>query len=188
MLKGFDAPRRVTGDSRMSTHCPAHRARTRRFAIGPARLALIACLAVMAATAVAARQPAPQESAAAQKRLQVPVEYYKLPNGLKVVLSRDTTAPDGGRGRLLQHRLPQRAEGPHRLRAPVRAPDVPGLRRTSGRWSSSSLVEANGGVLNGSTRFDFTNYFQVVPAHVARDRAVGRGRPDGGARDRRRRT
>ena len=29
-----------------------------------------------------------------------------------------------------------------------------------------SLVESNGGVLNGSTRFDFTNYFEVVPAHT----------------------
>ena len=28
------------------------------------------------------------------------------------------------------------------------------------------LVESNGGLLNGSTRFDFTNYFQVVPSHV----------------------
>jgi predicted Zn-dependent peptidase len=26
-------------------------------------------------------------------------------------------------------------------------------------------VQKNGGVLNGSTRFDFTNYFEVVPAH-----------------------
>ncbi|MEL6615487.1 MAG: pitrilysin family protein, partial [Bacteroidota bacterium] len=28
------------------------------------------------------------------------------------------------------------------------------------------LVQANGGVLNGSTRFDFTNYFEIVPAHT----------------------
>jgi predicted Zn-dependent peptidase len=27
------------------------------------------------------------------------------------------------------------------------------------------LVEENGGVLNGSTRFDFTNYFEILPAH-----------------------
>jgi hypothetical protein len=25
------------------------------------------------------------------------------------------------------------------------------------------LVQENGGILNGSTRFDFTNYFEVVP-------------------------
>jgi predicted Zn-dependent peptidase len=28
------------------------------------------------------------------------------------------------------------------------------------------LVQLNGGVLNGSTRFDFTNYFEIVPANV----------------------
>jgi predicted Zn-dependent peptidase len=28
------------------------------------------------------------------------------------------------------------------------------------------LVESNGGILNGSTRFDFTNYFQVIPSHT----------------------
>ena len=27
------------------------------------------------------------------------------------------------------------------------------------------LVQKNGGVLNGSTRFDFTNYFEIVPSH-----------------------
>jgi predicted Zn-dependent peptidase len=27
------------------------------------------------------------------------------------------------------------------------------------------LVQQNGGVLNGSTRFDFTNYFEIVPSH-----------------------
>ena len=31
--------------------------------------------------------------ASAKSAFQVPVEYYKLKNGLKVVLSRDTTAP-----------------------------------------------------------------------------------------------
>src|SRR5215213_11518185 len=28
------------------------------------------------------------------------------------------------------------------------------------------LVQSNGGVFNGSTRFDFTNYFEIVPANV----------------------
>ena len=34
-----------------------------------------------------------------------------------------------------------------------------------GKMEFIRLVESNGGVLNGSTRFDFTNYFAVVPAH-----------------------
>src|SRR3989338_11082175 len=28
------------------------------------------------------------------------------------------------------------------------------------------LVQENGGNLNGSTRYDFTNYFEVMPAHT----------------------
>ena len=35
-----------------------------------------------------------------------------------------------------------------------------------GKMEFIRLVEGNGGVLNGSTRFDFTNYYQIVPAHV----------------------
>ncbi len=35
-----------------------------------------------------------------------------------------------------------------------------------GKMEFIKLVQSNGGVLNGSTRFDFTNYFEVVPAHT----------------------
>jgi predicted Zn-dependent peptidase len=34
-----------------------------------------------------------------------------------------------------------------------------------GKMEFIRLVQRNGGVLNGSTRFDFTNYYQVVPSH-----------------------
>ena len=34
-----------------------------------------------------------------------------------------------------------------------------------GKMEFIRLVESNGGVLNGSTRFDFTNYFAVMPAN-----------------------
>jgi predicted Zn-dependent peptidase len=34
-----------------------------------------------------------------------------------------------------------------------------------GKMEFIRLVEQNGGVLNGSTRFDFTNYFEILPAH-----------------------
>jgi len=34
-----------------------------------------------------------------------------------------------------------------------------------GKMEFIKLVESNGGVLNGSTRFDFTNYFAVMPSH-----------------------
>ena len=35
-----------------------------------------------------------------------------------------------------------------------------------GKMEFIKLVQANGGILNGSTRFDFTNYFEVVPANA----------------------
>jgi predicted Zn-dependent peptidase len=95
---------------------------------------------------------------------QVPVEYYKLRNGLKVVLSPDTTAPlvtvavyynigfriepkgRTGFAHLFEHMMFQ---GSQHL----------------GKMEFIRLVQKNGGILNGSTRFDFTNYFQTVPQH-----------------------
>jgi predicted Zn-dependent peptidase len=34
-----------------------------------------------------------------------------------------------------------------------------------GKMEFIKMVQQNGGVLNGSTRFDFTNYFEIMPAH-----------------------
>jgi zinc protease len=34
-----------------------------------------------------------------------------------------------------------------------------------GKMEFIKLVNANGGLLNGSTRFDYTNYFEIVPSH-----------------------
>ena len=94
----------------------------------------------------------------------VPVDYYKLDNGLKVILSQDTTAPTAivavyynigfrieprdrtGFAHLFEHMMFQGSEN-------------------LGKMEFIKLVQQNGGVLNGSTRFDFTNYFEILPAH-----------------------
>src|SRR5947208_2571938 len=34
-----------------------------------------------------------------------------------------------------------------------------------GKMEMIKLVQQNGGILNGSTRFDFTNYYEIVPAN-----------------------
>ena len=130
--------------------------------------ALVASTAAVCAAAgldlgAAAGPQAPASQAPA--RLQVPVEYYKLPNGLKVVLSQDRTTPTAcvavyynigfrnepkdrtGFAHLFEHMMFQ---GSANL----------------GKMEFVRLIESNGGLLNGSTRFDFTNYFQVVPSHV----------------------
>jgi len=101
---------------------------------------------------------------AAPAGINVPVTYYKLPNGLKVVLSPEHSAPlvtvavyynigfriepkdRTGFAHLFEHLMFQGS-------------------KNLGKMEFIRLVESNGGVLNGSTRFDFTNYFAVVPAH-----------------------
>ena len=103
--------------------------------------------------------------AEAQSAFTVPVEYYKLPNGLRVVLSPDHTAPTAvvavyyrigfriepkdrtGFAHLFEHMMFQGSEN-------------------LGKMEFIKLVQQNGGVLNGSTRFDFTNYFEIVPANT----------------------
>ncbi len=94
----------------------------------------------------------------------VPVEYYQLDNGLKVILSPDQTSPTAivavyynigfriepkdrtGFAHLFEHMMFQGSQN-------------------LGKMEFIKLVQENGGVLNGSTRFDFTNYFEVVPAN-----------------------
>jgi len=121
--------------------------------------------------APAATAPAPVEAVApppaapAPAAMQVPVEYHKLENGLKVVLSPDRTAPIAtvavyygigfrveprdrtGFAHLFEHLMFQGSEN-------------------LGKMELIRLIQSNGGVLNGSTRFDFTNYFEIVPSHT----------------------
>ncbi|SHJ68809.1 M16 family metallopeptidase [Pseudozobellia thermophila] len=97
-------------------------------------------------------------------QFKVPVEYYKLDNGLKVILSQDHTSPTAivavyynigfriepkdrtGFAHLFEHMMFQGS-------------------KNLGKMEFVKLVQQNGGVLNGSTRFDFTNYFEIVPSH-----------------------
>jgi zinc protease len=114
---------------------------------------------------VAAEVAAAAPAAVDLPELHVPVTYYKLDNGLKVVLSTDHTTPIAtvavyygigfrieprdrtGFAHLFEHMMFQGSEN-------------------LGKMEFIKLIQANGGILNGSTRFDFTNYFQVVPAHT----------------------
>ncbi|MFL5430853.1 MAG: M16 family metallopeptidase [Myxococcales bacterium] len=120
--------------------------------------------------AACASAPAPKPAAAAgekapQAGLGIPVQYEKLSNGLKVVLSPDHTAPLAaiavyygigfrieprdrtGFAHLFEHLMFQGS-------------------RNLGKLQFIRLVQSNGGLLNGSTRFDFTNYYEVVPANT----------------------
>jgi zinc protease len=99
-----------------------------------------------------------------QPTFHVPVEYYKLDNGLKVVFSVNHQVPTvtvavyygigfrnepkglTGFSHLFEHLM---FEG---------TPNMP-------KGEFDNLIEGGGGVDNGSTRFDFTNYFEVVPSN-----------------------
>ena len=69
------------------------------------------------------------------------------------------------RGRVLPHRISDRAAGSDRVRALVRTHDVSGVAESGEDGVHRSWCRQNGGILNGSTRFDFTNYFEVLPAN-----------------------
>jgi zinc protease len=96
--------------------------------------------------------------------LQVPVTYFKLPNGLKVVLSPDKTAPTIAVG--VYYNIGFRIEPKNRTGfAHLFEHMMFQGSENLGKMEFIQLVQKNGGILNGSTRFDFTNYFEVMPAH-----------------------
>jgi zinc protease len=98
------------------------------------------------------------------KPLNIPVVYYKLPNGLKVVISEDHMAPvvavsvyynvgfrlepkgRTGFAHLFEHMMFQGS-------ANVK------------KFEHAKYVEANGGSLNGHTDFDYTNYYETLPSN-----------------------
>jgi zinc protease len=94
----------------------------------------------------------------------VPVTYYKLPNGLRVILSRDSTAPIVVTA--VYYRIGFRVEPRDRTGfAHLFEHMMFQGSQNLGKMEFDKLVEQNGGILNGSTRFDFTNYFELLPAN-----------------------
>jgi predicted Zn-dependent peptidase len=116
---------------------------------------LATALAISGQVALAA-PPAPE--------LKVPVEYYKLPNGLRVVLSQDHTAPTVCVA--VYYRIGFRVEPKDRTGfAHLFEHMMFQGSKNLGKMEFIKLVQQNGGILNGSTRFDFTNYFEVLPSN-----------------------
>jgi predicted Zn-dependent peptidase len=100
----------------------------------------------------------------AAEKFHVPVEYYKLPNGLRVVLSEDHTAPTVVVG--VYYRIGFRIEPRDRTGfAHLFEHMMFQGSANLGKMEFIKLVQSNGGTLNGSTRFDFTNYFEVLPSN-----------------------
>jgi len=113
------------------------------------------------ASAPSARQAA-QGGAAG---VNIAVDYHTLSNGLKVVLSRDTSSPTAIVG--LYYNIGFRIEPKERTGfAHLFEHMMFQGSEHLGKNAFIGLVEANGGILNGSTRFDFTNYFEIVPRNT----------------------
>ena len=124
---------------------------------GAARSLLMALLLTLVAAA-------PRRAAAAPEEFHVSVEYYKLPNGLRVVLSPDHTAPTVCVG--VYYRIGFRIEPRDRTGfAHLFEHMMFQGSQNLGKMEFIKLVQSNGGILNGSTRFDFTNYFEVMPSN-----------------------
>jgi zinc protease len=97
-------------------------------------------------------------------KFRVPVEYFKLPNGLRVVLSPDHAAPTVCVG--VYYRIGFRVEPRDRTGfAHLFEHMMFQGSKNLGKMEFIKLVQSNGGILNGSTRFDFTNYFEVLPSN-----------------------
>ena len=94
----------------------------------------------------------------------VPVIYYKLPNGLRVILSPDSTAPTVVTA--VYYRIGFRIEPKDRTGfAHLFEHMMFQGSQNLGKMEFDRLVQENGGILNGSTRFDFTNYFELLPSN-----------------------
>lgn len=135
----------------------------------PARTLFALSLTCALALPVVAQQDAkpaakPAHAAAATNKFQVPVEYYKLPNGLRVVLSEDHTAPTVAIG--VYYRIGFRIEPKDRTGfAHLFEHMMFQGSQNLGKMEFIKLVQKNGGTLNGSTRFDFTNYYEILPSN-----------------------
>src|SRR4051812_45012232 len=98
-----------------------------------------------------------------QTGFSVPITYYKLPNGLRVILSPDSTAPTVAIA--VYYRIGFRIEPKDRTGfAHLFEHMMFQGSRNLGKMEFIKMVQQNGGVLNGSTRFGFTNYFEIMPA------------------------
>ena len=94
----------------------------------------------------------------------MPITYYKLPNGLRVILSPDSTAPTVVTA--VYYRIGFRVEPRDRTGfAHLFEHMMFQGSQNLGKMEFIKLVQQNGGILNGSTRFDFTNYFELLPSN-----------------------
>jgi len=117
-------------------------------------------LLLLALTAIVGPSPSAQT-----RNFSVPVEYRKLPNGLRVVISENHAAPV------------VMVEVMYRIGFRIEPKDRTGFAHLFehmmfqgsehvAKFEHVRIVNENGGTLNGSTRFDHTNYFELMPSNA----------------------
>ena len=127
-------------------------------------LVLLALTSMSIAQAQTKKGTASSAKTPVSSTFQVPVEYYKLPNGLRVSLSPDHTAPTVTVA--VYYRIGFRVEPRDRTGfAHLFEHMMFQGSQNLGKMEFIRLVQKNGGILNGSTRFDFTNYFEALPSN-----------------------
>jgi zinc protease len=128
-----------------------------------AAAAALLCAALARASAPEPPPAGPLPAGAAQ--LEVAVDYYRLPNGLRVVLSREASVPTVTVA--MYYHIGFRIEPRNRTGFAHLFEHLMFQETTNlAKGEADRLVTGNGGVSNGSTRFDYTNFFEVVPSHV----------------------
>jgi zinc protease len=120
------------------------------------------CTALTMAAALVP-SPATAQRAPVAAELQVEMRYFTLANGLRVVLAKDTVAPTVtvavyyGIGFRIEPR--ERTGFAHLFEHLM----FQGSKHAPKGVFDTTITNA-GGFNNGSTRFDFTNYFEVTPS------------------------
>jgi predicted Zn-dependent peptidase len=138
---------------------------------GASRRVLASARAAPPPDDVRTRQPAPRERAATKGPVRLgsspspsyAVERFRLDNGLRVVLSPDSSSPvvavavyyDVG-----MRSEPQGRTGFAHLFEHMMFQGSANL----GKTEHFTHVQGNGGTLNGSTHVDYTNYYEVMPS------------------------
>ena len=96
---------------------------------------------------------------------RVPVEYYRLRNGLRVVLSPERSVPTvtvATHYHIGWRLEPEGRTGFAHLFEHLMFQESTNLAK----GEANQIIQGNGGVGNGQTHYDYTNYYEIVPSHA----------------------
>src|SRR5215469_3625439 len=107
----------------------------------------------------------PESSGGTLSPLHIPVETETLANGLRVVVSPDHSAPIATVGVYYQIGFRLEPHGRSGFAHLFEHMMFQGSEH-AGKMEHIRLINSSGGLLNGSTHYDLTNYYEVVPSNA----------------------